>query len=73
MFVLVNSLAGLAGNLATVRQLPPEIGYWALTAAAGAFIGTELGSRRLSPRGVQMLLAAILAAAGFKLLFSAAT
>jgi uncharacterized membrane protein YfcA len=73
VFVLVNSLAGLAGNLATVQQLPPEIGYWALTAAAGAFLGTELGSRRLSPHGVQMLLAAILAAAGFKLLFSAAT
>jgi uncharacterized membrane protein YfcA len=68
--VLVNSLAGLAGNLATVRQLPAEIGYWALAAAAGALIGTELGSRRLSPRGIQWLLAAILAAAGFKLLLS---
>jgi uncharacterized membrane protein YfcA len=73
VFVLVNSLAGLAGNIAAVQQLPPEIGSWALTAAAGAFLGTELGSRRLSPHGVQLLLAAILAAAGFKLLFSGAT
>jgi len=69
LFVLVNSLAGLAGNLASVQYLPPEIGGWAAAAAIGAIIGTELGRRWLAPRLIEYVLAIVLALAGAKMLF----
>jgi len=70
VFVLVNSIAGLAGNLASVRILPLELVYWGSSAIVGAMIGTELGIRRLSLKSLQYLLAAILAASGLKMILS---
>jgi hypothetical protein len=67
-FVLVNSIAGLAGNLASVQFLPPQIGYWALAAAAGGLIGAELGSRRLATATLRYLLAVVLVVAACKLM-----
>ncbi len=67
-FVLVNSMAGLAGNLASVQYLPREIGIWALAAAMGGIVGSELGSRRLAPVTLRYLLAAVLFVAGCKML-----
>jgi uncharacterized membrane protein YfcA len=69
-FVLTNSLAGLAGNFASVQHLPYEIGYLAVMAAVGGIIGAELGSRRLTPPSMRILLAAVLVIAGFKLIFA---
>ena len=66
-FVLVNSVAGLLGNLTSVHRLPPEIGYWALVAAVGGFVGAELGSRRLAPATLRYLLAVVLVVAGCKM------
>jgi uncharacterized membrane protein YfcA len=68
LFVLFNSLAGLAGNLASVQFLPPEIRSWAVAAAIGAIIGTELGRRWLAPRLIEYVLAIVLALAGAKML-----
>ena len=67
-FVLVNSIAGLAGNLASVQHLPSEIGVWALAAAIGGIVGAELGSRRLAPVTLRYLLAAVLFVAGCKMM-----
>lgn len=69
-FILVNSLAGLAGNLANMRYLPQEVGLWAVAAGIGGFVGAELGSRYLAPRTLHFLLAIVLLVAGVKLLFT---
>jgi uncharacterized membrane protein YfcA len=68
-FILVNSIAGLAGNLASVRYLPPEIPFLALAAASGGLIGSYLGSRRAPPIVLRYLLALVLVMAGIKMFF----
>jgi uncharacterized membrane protein YfcA len=68
-FILVNSIAGLAGNLASIQYLPPQTPILAVSAAAGGVIGSELGSRRLAPTGLRYLLAIVLVMAGFKMIF----
>jgi uncharacterized membrane protein YfcA len=68
-FILVNSVAGLAGNLASVRYLPPEIPFLAISAASGGLIGSYLGSRRAPPIVLRYLLALVLVMAGIKMFF----
>ena len=70
-FILANSLAGLAGNLATVRGLPNEIALWATAVAAGGVLGATLGSRYLSAAVLRRVLALILLVAGARLIASA--
>ena len=68
-FILANSAAGLAGNLATVGSLPTELALWVPVVAIGGLIGSELGARRLSPIGLRRALALVLVVAGLKLIF----
>jgi hypothetical protein len=69
-FILVNSLAGLAGNPASVGQLPQQLPLWAVAAVIGGLIGAELGSRRLGTAMFRRLLGLVLLVAGVKLIFS---
>ena len=69
-FILVNSIAGLAGNLASVQYLPPPIPIWALAAGIGGLIGSELGSRHAPPIVLRYLLAAVLTIAGGKMILT---
>jgi uncharacterized membrane protein YfcA len=69
-FILVNSIAGLAGNLASVQYLPPQIPIWAAAAGIGGIIGSEFGSRRFAPTVLKYLLAAVLVIAGCKMIFT---
>jgi uncharacterized membrane protein YfcA len=69
-FILANSVAGLAGNYASVRDLPPEIPYLAVAAGLGGLVGSELGSRRLRNEGIRRALAVVLVVAGLKLIFN---
>lgn len=68
-FILVNSVAGLLGHWQSVKSLPSGIVWWAPAALVGGLIGSELGSRRLTPLTMRRLLAAVLVVAGLKLLF----
>jgi uncharacterized membrane protein YfcA len=68
-FVLANSVAGLAGNLASMHYLPPQMPYLAVAAGLGGIIGSELGSRRFAPKVLKYLLAAVLIIAGCKMVF----
>ncbi len=68
-FVLVNSIAGLAGHISTIHALPPTIPLWLLAAGVGGWIGAEYGSRRLDPRLLRKLLALVLAVGGLRLIF----
>lgn len=68
-FILVNSIAGLAGYSASARQFP-GIGWLLLgMAMAGGWVGSRWGSRRYSPVWIQRLLALVLLIAGAKLIF----
>ncbi len=69
VFILVNSVSGLTGNVASVRYLPEAIPLWAGAAAVGGLIGSELGSRRLATTTLRRLLALVLVIAGLKLFF----
>jgi uncharacterized membrane protein YfcA len=69
-FILVNSVAGLAGNIVAVRSLPAELPYFALAALAGALIGTQLAIRWLSPKVLLQVLAVVLVVAAAKFMFS---
>jgi uncharacterized membrane protein YfcA len=70
VFILVNSVAGLAGHLSSVRLLPPALPLWAGAALLGGTIGSGLGSRRLPPTALRRVLGAVLAVAGAKLILT---
>ena len=68
-FILANSIAGLAGNIGSVGQLPSAIPLWLGAVAIGGVVGSELGSRRLPPPAFRRALATVLVIAGLKLIF----
>ena len=68
-FILVNSIAGLAGNVVSLRALPTELSYFIVAALLGGLLGTELGIRWLSSVTLQRVLALVLLIAGGKFLF----
>jgi uncharacterized protein len=68
VFVLVNSVAGLLGNLAAVRSLPAELPLFAVAVTIGALIGSQLGIRRLPVDWLRRSLGLVLVIAGLKLL-----
>jgi uncharacterized membrane protein YfcA len=69
-FILLNSIAGLAGNLAAVRALPAEMPILIAAVAAGALLGTWLGVERLPRERLLQALGLVLTVAGFKLVFA---
>jgi hypothetical protein len=69
IFILANSVSGLAGNIGAVGDIPPAIPLWLGVVAVGGLIGSELGSRRLPAPWVRRGLAVVLLIAGLKLMF----
>jgi len=69
-FIVLNSLAGLAGNLASVERLPPELPLLATAVFAGALAGSWLGVSRLPRHRLLQALAIVLVIAALKLLLS---
>ena len=67
-FILLNSLAGLAGYLSHASLPEYDLTWWALAVAAGGWIGAEIGSRRLAANWIRRVLAGVLAIAGTKLM-----
>lgn len=69
-FILLNSAAGLAGNVASVQALPAELPIFALAVIAGAMAGTWLGVGRLPKPRLLQWLGLVLLIAGAKLIFA---
>ena len=69
-FIFLNSVAGLAGNAASVGQLPRELPVFLAAVGAGALLGTWLGVERLPRPWLLRTLGAVLTVAGAKLLFT---
>ena len=69
-FILLNSIAGLTGNLASIGRLPHELPFFLAAVGAGAALGTWLGVERLPRPWLLRTLGAVLLVAGSKLLFT---
>ena len=68
-FILVNSVAGLAGLLTGGVDLPPAIPLWVAAVAAGGLVGSWLGAARFSILNLRRALAFVLVLAAAKLVF----
>jgi uncharacterized membrane protein YfcA len=70
LFILVNSVAGLAGNFSGTRSYPTFALVLVAAAGIGGFIGSYFGSRRFDPIVIKRALALVLLVAGCKLIFA---
>jgi len=70
VFILVNSIAGLAGTRVAVAALPDGLPLWIMAAAIGGVIGTQFGSRVFPIATLRYLLAIVLVIAGVKLILT---
>lgn len=68
LFILVNSAAGLLGNVASTRQFPAFALVLAAAAVLGGAAGSYWGSRHLQPAAIKRCLAVVLLIAGTKLM-----
>lgn len=68
LFILVNSIAGLAGNYKQVLLLPPDVWVWIATAVIGGVVGSTLGSKKFDSITLRRVLAVVLLFAGVKLI-----
>jgi uncharacterized membrane protein YfcA len=66
-FILINSVAGLAGLLTRQPTLPEALPYWVIAVVAGGLIGATFGARRLDNRTLRQALATVLVIAGGKM------
>ncbi len=67
VFILCNSIAGLLGNVAIVKALPPDLPIYAVAVVLGAIVGTTLGIRWETPM-ILKALGVVLVIAGLKLI-----
>ena len=67
MFILLNSVSGLAGLFSSGIQLNHEIYSWILAGIVGAILGSYMGSFKFSFRKLQYILASVLLFAIVKL------
>lgn len=70
LFVLMNSISGLAGNIAATKALPPYILSMLIAVALGGALGAYMGSQRIESAIIKKLLAVVLLIAGLKLIFT---
>ncbi len=68
LFILVNSISGLLGNLSSTRYFPGFAIALAVAAIVGGTVGSYYGSRKLDPTTIKRLLATVLLIAGAKLI-----
>jgi len=70
LFILVNSVSGIAGNYASTAYLPPFIWILVLSAVVGGAIGSYCGSSRFDHLLIKRMLSIVLLIAGTKLILT---
>jgi hypothetical protein len=70
LFILVNSISGLLGNVSSTKQLPLLALPFAIAATTGGVFGSYLGSRTYSPLLIKRLLGIVLTIAGVRLIMT---
>lgn len=69
LFILVNSLAGLAGLWSSGASMDPRMLTWVGVALVGGVFGSWLGARRVAEPMLRQALGVVLVFASFKLFF----
>jgi uncharacterized membrane protein YfcA len=69
-FILMNSIAGLAGNVMSLKSLPAEMPWFMLAAVLGTAVGTQMGIRWFSVVALQRMLAVVVLVAAGKFLLT---
>lgn len=72
LFIFVNSLSGLAGQLTKGVQFNADMYFYVAVAFTGGLCGAYFGSLKFKQLALQYLLATVLMMAVYKLLFTAA-
>lgn len=72
LFILLNSMAGLLGNISSTQHFPTFAIPLGIAAVVAGFAGAYFGSQKFPQATIKRLLAAVLLIAGVKLLFTAA-
>jgi uncharacterized protein len=70
VFILLNSAAGLLGNLSQTRSFPAIAIPIAVTAVSAGIAGSYFGSKRFQHETIKRLLSVVLVIAGSKLIFT---
>jgi uncharacterized protein len=70
LFILLNSIAALLGNLSSAKHFPTFAGALAVAAMLGGSAGSYCGCRKLNHQVIKRLLAIVLLLAGGKLIFA---
>jgi uncharacterized membrane protein YfcA len=70
-FILLNSVAGLAGYLVSDQSWPMGTGWLLIAAFIGCLVGAELASHRASSLTLQKFLAAVVGIAAVKMVLTA--
>lgn len=68
LFIFLNSIAGLFGQLRSGVVLEPWLPGWLIAVVVGGFIGSYLGVSRLGVRAILVVLVMVLMTAGVKML-----
>lgn len=68
-FIVINSLAGLAGLMRKDIEMMPDIGWLVPVVLAGALTGSLLGARKLPDTSLSRVLSLVLCIAAIKLIF----
>jgi uncharacterized membrane protein YfcA len=69
-FILANSASGLVAQRAALAAVGSIAPAWAIAAVVGGLLGAYLGSKRLPSPALRGMLAAVLIAAGLKLILA---
>lgn len=69
-FILLNSVAGLAGSYTTLQNVPADLPIFIAAALGGALLGTQFGVNWATSQTLQRLLGVVLLIAAAKFLFS---
>lgn len=69
LFILVNSISGLAGNLTAVKHLDANISYWIVAVVLGGITGSWLGTKKYNNKLIISFLFIVLISAGIKFIF----
>lgn len=69
LFILVNSISGLAGNLTAVKHLDGNIAYWIAAVILGGLTGSWLGTKKYNNKLIVTFLFVVLISAGIKFIF----
>jgi uncharacterized membrane protein YfcA len=69
LFILVNSVAGLAGHITGISHIDSNVVFWILAVIIGGVTGSYFGTVRFNNRLIIILLSLVLLSAGLKFVF----